>query len=728
MSVTVQALNGVKVYNLSSGKTLPQWIAEKRRAALKKDEAYRNRVELLQDFEFSTASQRVKVSPDGEYVIASGTYPPMVRVYELRELSMKFERHMDSDVVQFQILDQDWSKLAFLLADRSIEFHAPYGKHYRTRVPHFGRDLAYDAHSCDLLVGGSGSEIYRINLEEGTFKAPFELSSPGVNCLGIHPVHGLVGCGGEDAVVECWDPRARKRAGMVDVGAVLEARGYSTRATAAGVGVGGRGVECTALRFDDTGMGMAVGTSGGHVALFDLRSTKPLLIKEHQYELPIVDIKYHRGTDNVITTDSKILKIWNKHTGKVFTNIEPGADVADVALVRDPQAADKVGDSGLLLVAGEQRRVMSFYVPDLGPAPRWCSFLDALTDELEETKNASVYEDYKFVTRDELKALNLEHLVGSPLLKSYMHGFFMDMRLYQRVSAVSDPFAYERWRKERIRQKVEEKRATRITRRARLPKVNSHLAQHMLAKNGKPAPTSTVDSDEDGAAAGGAGAGGSTTGAKKSSANPTGDDRFAQLFTNPEFQIDPESDEFAQRYPQGVSRPKDEDVEELFSEVSDDDEGEADGAADTGANEPRMLALSSTAGVRGENTLLGLGGAADEKALEAARRRAAARVAPLGSRVAADEKRRSERAARAGVVRRSGGVTQVTFTPSAKGASKEDLEEMTEQREGYSEEGFAGLVDRARAATGGDDGAPAAARKRARKRGKSAGKRRRTGK
>lgn len=55
-----------------------------------------------------------------------------------------------------------------------------------------------------------------------------------------------------------------------------------------------------------------------------------------------------------------------------------------------------------MLMATEQSRVLSYYVPALGPAPRWCSFLDVLTEELEEEQEASVYEDYKFVTTAEV--------------------------------------------------------------------------------------------------------------------------------------------------------------------------------------------------------------------------------------------------------------------------------------------------------------------------------------
>lgn len=41
----------------------------------------------------------------------------------------------------------------------------------------------------------------------------------------------------------------------------------------------------------------------------------------------------------------------------------------------------------------------------LGPAPRWCSFLDNLTEELEENPENTVYDDYKFVTRKDLDNL-----------------------------------------------------------------------------------------------------------------------------------------------------------------------------------------------------------------------------------------------------------------------------------------------------------------------------------
>ena len=44
----------------------------------------------------------------------------------------------------------------------------------------------------------------------------------------------------------------------------------------------------------------------------------------------------------------------------------------------------------------------------LGPAPRWCSFLDNLTEELEESAHETVYDDYKFVTSKDLDSLGMQ--------------------------------------------------------------------------------------------------------------------------------------------------------------------------------------------------------------------------------------------------------------------------------------------------------------------------------
>lgn len=49
---------------------------------------------------------------------------------------------------------------------------------------------------------------------------------------------------------------------------------------------------------------------------------------------------------------------------------------------------------------------------------------------MEETKTTTIYEDFKFLTPNELEQLNASHLIGTPMLKAYMHGYFLEMRAY----------------------------------------------------------------------------------------------------------------------------------------------------------------------------------------------------------------------------------------------------------------------------------------------------------
>lgn len=55
----------------------------------------------LQDFDFPEASNKIKSTRDGQYVLATGTYKPRMKVFDLEELSLKTERFTDSENVDF---------------------------------------------------------------------------------------------------------------------------------------------------------------------------------------------------------------------------------------------------------------------------------------------------------------------------------------------------------------------------------------------------------------------------------------------------------------------------------------------------------------------------------------------------------------------------------------------------------------------------------------------------
>ena len=104
-SVKVYTVNGAAA---GSATSLPDWLVRKRAAKAKgKKRAIREHVEgaieLLQHFEFPEASNRVKSTPDGHHVIATGTYKPQMRVWDLDQLALKFERHADVENVDFVV-------------------------------------------------------------------------------------------------------------------------------------------------------------------------------------------------------------------------------------------------------------------------------------------------------------------------------------------------------------------------------------------------------------------------------------------------------------------------------------------------------------------------------------------------------------------------------------------------------------------------------------------------
>lgn len=196
-------------------------------------------------------------------------------------------------------------------------------------------------------------------------------------------------------------------------------------------------------------------------------------------------------------------------------------------------------------------QMQSYYIPALGPAPGWCSFLDNLTEELEETVT-TVYDDYKFVTKAEITALGMSHLMGTSVLKAYMHGFFVDLRLYEKAKAIANPFEFEEYKKMMVQKRIQEKRKSRIFATKSLPTVNSSLAAGYMS-----------DGSDDGKKK------------KKKDGALMEDDRFKSLFSDTEYQVDTTTLEYKLHHPSEsqatITARKFEAVEEDVEEGSDDD-------------------------------------------------------------------------------------------------------------------------------------------------------------
>lgn len=141
-------------------------------------------------------------------------------------------------------------------------------------------------------------------------------------------------------------------------------------------------------------------------------------------------------------------------------------------------------------------------------------------------------------------SLGLIHLIGTPALKPYMHGYFLSLKLYTTARLIANPQSYSEYRDRIVNEKLKAKSESRIRARKDQPKVNKALAERVrraeerekaLERKKKErrglaeAEGKEMEEDEEGGAAPGL----------------LQDPRFKELWENPEFEVDEESREFA---------------------------------------------------------------------------------------------------------------------------------------------------------------------------------------
>lgn len=95
--------------------------------------------------------------------------------------------------------------------------------------------------------------------------------------------------------------------------------------------------------------------------------------------------------------------------------------------------------------------------------------------------------------------------------------YFIDVRLYKKAISVAKPFEFDEYRKRKIREVIERNRTNRVQVN-KLPKVNKDLALKII-------------NDQ-------------TNKKKKTASNLLEDNRFKELFENPDFEINKNADEY----------------------------------------------------------------------------------------------------------------------------------------------------------------------------------------
>merc|ERR1719203_2138412 len=204
-------------------------------------------------------------------------------------------------------------------------------------------------------------------------------------------------------------------------------------------------------------MHFIAGTDSGVIRVYDVRSSRPLAERNHMNGFKIRSVSFHaRGPDSsdllVGSADAKSVKVWEACSSKMVATVMSKSMINQLVFYPN---------SGMFFTANDQERIGVYFVPALGLAPKWCSFLDNITEELEEGSKDIVFDDFHFVTVEELEQLGAKELMGTKYLQPYMHGFFMDHRLHKKLSAAMDPFKYEEYRKQQIAKKLETQRTMR---------------------------------------------------------------------------------------------------------------------------------------------------------------------------------------------------------------------------------------------------------------------------
>lgn len=600
MVLRTQTAVGTRVYDLSAfggGASVFEKQRDENRRKKPNQQQRHQDVVLLQDYEFPVASNCVRVSADLNFVGATGVYPPQLRVYDVHGMGLKFQRGLDSEAIDLNFLNLDYSKIALLQRSRWIEIHAQGGRHHRLRIPSEGTCLTYLPWSATLCSSSSSngssstnssskSSVYLLDLESGCFLEPWPCSSSIGFCCFHSELLPIVAVGETSGRVECFDARCGKAVALLRAG--------------------DRDVSITAGAFSPDSLEMAVGTSSGKCLLFDLRFPNPLLHFEHRNFAAVNTLQWLRppsaaasaaaapapadvdnvpsasaspavapgssmeaaassasGSRRIASCDGVSIKVWSASASyspssamaPLLASIEaplvwenpvaPRNDKAEQQQLQrqKEQQQQRVvrfssftfyGDSGLVLASTDHKQMGAYFIPSIGLAPKWCPMLDSLTEELEEQQQAgdgtaaaaaASFASLQFLTEQQMEQLNAHQLIGTPLVTRYLHGYFIARELYDKLKAAAEPFAYEAYRQQKIKQRLEKKKTMRIQVRRKLPKTNAEFAEKLQK---------TLESTK-------------VTGSKREkreaavAAELLQDSRFSKLFSNPDFQLEQET-------------------------------------------------------------------------------------------------------------------------------------------------------------------------------------------
>ena len=289
-------------------------------------------VKSLNDLNFSVACNDIAISPNGKKLIASGIYKPTLKLFDLKNTVMKFERHLVSDPIKNLFLEDNGEKFAILRNDKTIEFHIKGGLHEKIKTVNQPHDIILNKFASELYIGGNYNEINRFNLEQGRFLKSIPCN--GATRFSFSEVHTLFGTIFKNNL-RFIDPKTK-----TDV----FSKNYEE--------------EIISISQDETGLKYVLGTESGQLLEYDLRS--PKVLRSLQFENFLSEI-FYSGKNILASTVKKIYLVKENDMKYIETNsINPGFLINTFC-----------SNGGVVFVGGEAVQIKTFVCEDLGKIPDW---------------------------------------------------------------------------------------------------------------------------------------------------------------------------------------------------------------------------------------------------------------------------------------------------------------------------------------------------------------------
>jgi ribosome biogenesis protein ENP2 len=295
-----------------------------------------NKILNFDELYFPSYSKKLKESYDKKFLFATGTYPPQIKCFDLKNMGIKFTRYLNNEVRDFKLLNSNWEKFVILREDRTLEFHTKQGFFYNLKIPENGFDLSYSRLYGKIFIPSLNGNVFSVDLTEGKFSVSIKNNLKiEKTCSAINESETIIGLGDSNGTVNFYDLRTTKNPFKS-----FEKMTNSDKNSSS----------VTTIRFlKERSTKVAIGHNSGEIFLYDLRSKNPILSKDMGYNLPIKTIKNFINNDFIISSNSREVSFWNIKNGKGKISIKSKYGINDFC---------KLKNKDFLFLAVENPRIM----------------------------------------------------------------------------------------------------------------------------------------------------------------------------------------------------------------------------------------------------------------------------------------------------------------------------------------------------------------------------------